>query len=169
VHDIDMSPHKAAFLNDLTRDAEGNLYLSDSSSNFVARIEPAREHKVTILARGPKLAGANGLSIQPKTERLVVVTWGTGRVLEVTKQGDVRPWLDRQFEKLDGADFDADGNLYFSAYAEGKVYRAAEDGKVSVFQEGLVTPADINIDRRKGLLLIPSFDANFVRAVPLEK
>ena len=41
LHDIDMSPHKAAFLNDLTRDAEGNLYLSDSSSNFVARIEPA--------------------------------------------------------------------------------------------------------------------------------
>jgi hypothetical protein len=86
----------------------------------------------------------------------------------VTKQGDVRPWLERQFEKLDGADFDADGNLYFSAYAEGKVYRAGEDGKVSVFQEGLVTPADINIDRRKGLLLIPSFDANLVRAVPLE-
>ena len=87
VLDIDMSPYKAAFLNDLTRDAEGNLYLSDSQSNFVARIEPAHEHRVTILARGPQLAGANGLSVQPKTGRLAVVTWGTGRVLEVTKAG----------------------------------------------------------------------------------
>ena len=169
VHDIDMAPYKAAFLNDLTRDVEGNLYLSDSQSNFVARIEPAHEHRVTILARGPQLAGANGLSVQPKTGRLVVVTWGTGRVLEVTGQGEVKPWLDRRFEKLDGADFDADGNLYFSAYGEGKVYRADGAGKVSVFREGLVTPADINIDRRKGLLLIPCFDADSVRAVPLGK
>ena len=169
VHDIDMSPHKAAFLNDLTRDSEGNLYLSDSQANFVARIEPAHDHRVTILARGTQLAGANGLCVQPKTGRLAVVTWGTGRVLEVTKDGDVRPWLDRRFEKLDGADFDADGNLYFSAYGEGRVYRAGEDGKVSVFREGLVTPADINIDRTKSLLLIPSFDADSVRAIPLEK
>ena len=87
----------------------------------------------------------------------------------MTKEGEVKPWLDRRFEKLDGADFDAEGNLYFSAYAEGKVYRAGEDGKVSVFREGLVTPADINVDRTKRLLLIPSFDANLVRAIPLEK
>ena len=169
VLDIDMAPYKAAFLNDLTRDAQGDLYLSDSHSSFVARIEPAHEHRVTILARGPQLDGANGLSVQPKTGRLAVVTWGTGRVLEVTKEGKVKPWLDRRFEKLDGADFDADGNLYFSAYAEGRVYRVAEDGKVRVFREGLVTPADINIDRAKGLLLIPSFDADSVRAIPLEK
>ena len=169
VHDIDLSGHKAAFLNDLTRDFEGNLYLSDSQANFVARIEPAHEHRITILARGAQLAGANGLSIQPKTGRLAVVTWGTGRVLEVTKEGEVKPWLDQSFAKLDGADFDAEGNLYFSAYGEGRIYRAGEDGKVSVFREGLVTPADINIDRPKRLLLIPSFDTNSVRAIPLEK
>ncbi len=167
--DIDMAPHKAAFLNDLTRDIEGNLYLSDSQSNFIARIEPAHEHRVTILARGPQLAGANGLSIQPNTGRLAVVTWGTGQVLEVTKDGKVKPWLERRFEKLDGADFDALGNLYFSAYGEGRVYCAGQDGKVSVFREGLITPADINIDRTKGLLLIPSFDTDSVRAMPLDK
>ena len=169
MHDIDMSPHKAAFLNDLARDHQGNLYLSDSQANFVARIEPAHEHRITILARGARLAGANGLCVQPKTGRLAVVTWGTGRVLEVTKEGEVKPWLDRRFEKLDGADFDDEGNLYFSAYGEGKIYRTGEDGKVSVFCEGLVTPADINIDRTKRLLLIPLFDANSVRAIPLEK
>ena len=69
--------------------------------------------------------------------------------------------------KLDGADFDADGNLYFSAYAEGKIYRTGADGNVTVFREGLVTPADINIDRTKRLLLIPSFDGNAAYAVPL--
>jgi hypothetical protein len=169
VLDIDMAPYKAKFLNDLTRDAEGNLYLSDSQSGFVARIEPAHEHRVTILARGPQLDGANGLCIHPRTGRLVVVTWGTGRVLEVTRQGDVKPWLDRTFEKLDGADFDADGNLHFSAYGEGRVYVAAEDGKARVFREGIVTPADINIDRAKRLLLIPSFEADSVRAIPLER
>jgi hypothetical protein len=168
VLDVDMTPYKATFLNDLTRDAAGNLHLSDSQSGFIARIEPAEEHRVTILARGPHLAGANGLSVQPRTGRLAVVTWGTGRVLEVTKQGEVKPWLDQTFEKLDGADFDAGGNLYFSAYAAGKVYRVTEDRKASVFREGLITPADINIDRTKRLLLIPSFDADSVRAIPLE-
>jgi putative heme-binding domain-containing protein len=169
VLDLDMVPYKATFLNDLTRDAQGNLYLSDSQSNFVARIEPAQAHRVTILARGPQLAGANGLCVQPKTGRLIVVTWSTGRVLEVTEQGEVKPWVDRKFEKLDGADFDAEGNLYFSAYAEGKVYRIGADGKISVLRAGLVTPADINIERKQGLLLIPSFDADSARAIPLDK
>jgi hypothetical protein len=90
-------------------------------------------------------------------------------VLEVTERGEVRPWLDRQFDKLDGADFDDDGNLYFSAYREGKIYRAGGDGKVTVLREGLVTPADINIDRARRLLLIPSFDADSARAIPLER
>jgi hypothetical protein len=169
LRDIDMTPYQARFLNDLTRDAEGDLYLSDSGSNFVAKIEPAHDHRVTILARGAQLAGANGLTVHPKTGQLVVVTWGTGRVLEVTKEGEVKPWLDRTFEKLDGADFDADGVLYFSAYAEGKVYRVGADGKASVFREGLLTPADINIDRPKRLLLIPSFAGDSVRSVPLGK
>ena len=61
--------------------------MSDSQSSFIARIEPAAEHRVTILARGPQLDGANGLSVEPKSGRLAVVTWGTGRVLEVTEQG----------------------------------------------------------------------------------
>jgi putative heme-binding domain-containing protein len=167
VLDIDMAPYKAAFLNDLARDAGGNLYLSDSRSGFVARIEPGDGHRVTIVARGPQLDGANGLSVQPKTGRLAVVTWGTGRVLELTGRGEVKAWLDRRFEKLDGADFDADGNLYFSAYREGRVYRADPDGKVSVLREGLVTPADINIDRARRLLLVPCFEADTVRAIPL--
>jgi putative heme-binding domain-containing protein len=169
VLDIDMTQYQAKFLNDLTRDAQGNLYLSDSQSSFVARIEPEREHRVTILVRGPQLDGANGLSVQPKTGRLALVTWGTGRVLEVTARGEVKPWLERTFQKLDGADFDADGDLYFSAYAEGRVYRADGDGQVTVFREGLVTPADINIDRAKGLLLIPCFDADLARAIPLKR
>ena len=47
--------------------------------------------------------------------------------------------------------------------------RAGGDGRVSLLREGLVTPADINIDRAKGLLLIPSFDADSVRAIPLAR
>ncbi len=167
LYDVDMTPFKATFLNDLTRDAEGNLYLSDSGSGFVAKVEPARGHRVTILASGSQLAGANGLSVHPRSGRLVVVTWGTGRVLEVTETGKVRPWIDRTFGKLDGADFDRDGVLYVSAYEEGKVYRIDTDGKVSVFQKGLLTPADINIDRSRGLLLIPSFAGDSIRSVPL--
>lgn len=168
VQDIDFAQFGASFLNDLTHDAQGNLYVSDMTGNFIVRIDTIEQHKVSIVVKGVHLGQPNGLVIHPKTKNLVMVSWAEGKVVEITSQGTLKPLITKTFKNLDGVDFDPDGTLYFSSFTEGKIYRVSVDGKVSIFQEGLKTPADINIDQKKNLLLVPSFEGNSARTIPLK-
>ncbi|MEW6324423.1 MAG: SMP-30/gluconolactonase/LRE family protein [Nitrospirota bacterium] len=165
---LDLTRYGAVFLNDLVRDAQGNLYVTDMMSNFIAKIEPARAYEISILAKGDHLGQPNGLAIDPNTNGLVMVNWVEGRVYDVSATGALTPRLRQQFRNLDGVDFDAAGALYFSSLTTGTIYKAAADGTVTALREGLTTPADIGVDRERKLLLVPSFDGNFVMTIPLE-
>ncbi len=167
-HDIDLTEFNATFLNDLTHDAKGNLYVSDTLSEFIARIDPNQHHRVSIVAKGPQLGRPNGLNMHPKTNQLVMVSLGSGKVAEVTPQGALKPLIGQTFKNLDGIDFDSAGNLYFSSFTGGQIYKITLDGKLSLFQENLKTPADINIDRKNNLLLVPSFEGNKAFTIPLK-
>jgi sugar lactone lactonase YvrE len=167
VHDVDFTPLKAQFLNDLACDAQGAVYVSDTFADFIAKFSAA-DPKPAIVAQGEKLGNPNGLCVHPKTGRLLVVTWGTGQVLELGSDGALKPAVAGTFKNLDGIDFDAEGNLYFSSFTDCKVYKVGADGKAAVFYEEPGTPADISIDRKKGLLLIPVFKGNAAKAVPLK-
>lgn len=167
-HDIDLTQFNGSFLNDLTHDSKGNVYVSDMLGNFIAKIDPSRQHRISIVAKGPQLGQPNGLAIHPKTGRLVMVSFESGKVAEVTPEGALKPLIDQTFKNLDGVDFDSAGNLYFSSFTGGVVYKLTPDGKLSPFQENLKTPADINIDRKNTLLLIPSFEGNSAKTIPLK-
>lgn len=165
--DLDFTPYGASFLNDLTRDKDGNLYVSDMMSNFIAKIEPVRSYAISIVAKGAQLGQPNGLAIDAKTNGLVMVNWAEGKVYHVSPGGELTPRLTGAFKHLDGVDFDEAGNLYFSSFTGGTIYRAAADGTVTVLKERLTTPADIGIDRQRKLLLVPSFDGNAAMTIPL--
>jgi sugar lactone lactonase YvrE len=165
--DLDFTPFGASFLNDLTRDEEGNLYVTDMMSNFIAKIEPARAYAISIVAKGAHLGQPNGLTVNPKTNGLVMVNWESGQLLGVAPNGTLTPLLPQTFKNLDGVEFDDAGALYFSSFTAGKIYRAAPDGTVTVLRENLTTPADIGIDRKKKVLLVPSFEGNSAMTIPL--
>ncbi|TAK06761.1 MAG: hypothetical protein EPO39_08065 [Candidatus Manganitrophaceae bacterium] len=167
-HDVDLSQFGATFLNDLTHDAKGNLYVSDTFSEFIARIDPSREHRISMVAKGPQLGQPNGLAIHPKTNSLIMVSMGSGKVAEVTPPGALKPLVDQTFKNLDGIDFDSAANLYFSSHTGGQIYKLTLDGKLSLFQENLKTPADIGIDRKNNLLLVPSFQGDRAFTIPLK-
>jgi sugar lactone lactonase YvrE len=166
VVDIDFAPLRPKFLNDLAADGKGTVYVSDSSAGFVAKFDAA-DPKPALVARGDALGKPNGLCVHPKTGALIVVTWDTGKVLTLAPDGAVKPLLAGTFKNLDGVDVDAKGALYFSSFTGGKVYRAGADGKAGVILEEPETPADIGIDRAKGLLLVPVFKGGKARIVPL--
>lgn len=160
VADIDFTPLAAKFLNDLAADAAGNLYATDMFANVVYKVEPAAGNKITAIAKGEGLAKPNGVTIDPKTGAVVVVTWETGKVLEVAADGTLKPLADAGAKNLDGVVYDGEGNLYVSSYTGGKVFKIAPDGKATTILEGQTTPADIGIDLKKGLLLVPAMKAN---------
>ena len=166
--DLDLAPIGATSLQDLTRDAQGTLYVSDRQSNLIAKIEPIHHYAISVLARGPQLGRPNGLAVNPISQRLVMVSWEEGGVYEVGPTGVLTPLVTQRFHHLAGVDFDEAGALYFSSLTDGTIYKIVNGG-VMTWKAHLTTPADIGIDRRRRLLLVPSLDGNSAMTIPLNE
>lgn len=168
LHNIDMKAMGALFLNDLTHDDQGNLYVSDTTMfvdpkapGTIFKIETNNQHKASVFVRDVALGAPNGLTIHPRSKRLLANTWGAGKILEIGPDGKIKIFVeDAAWKDMDGFDYDSMGNLYVSSFTGGTIYRISPDLKVSVVKSGLTTPADINMDRKNNRLLIPSFDSN---------
>jgi len=170
VDHLDLTELGPVFLNDLTHDSEGNLYVTDMVANMILKIETRNGQKTSILVKDPQLGGPNGIVINPQTGHLMVATWNTGSILEVDLTGQIRPLLNSKgLKNLDGIDLDEAGNIYTSSFTDGRIYKIRSDfKKVNLFKEGLTTPADINLDRVNQLVLIPSFNGNKARTEKLK-
>ena len=169
LYDLDFKAFNPSSLNDLTHDSQGNLYVSDWIGNFIFKIETRNNHKVSVVAKGNTLGGPNGLNIHPKTNKLINVTWETGKVQEIDSSGSIKILVeDKRFKTLDGIDFDNNGNMFVSSFTGGEVYKITPDLKVDVFLKGLTSPADINIDKKNNLLLIPSFEGNSAKTAVIK-
>jgi sugar lactone lactonase YvrE len=165
---IEFRSFGARFLNDLTHDDQGNLYVSDTAvfvdpkaPGTIFGIDTKNQHKASVLVRDAALGAPNGLAIHPKTKRLLANTWGEGRIVEITPEGRIKAFAqDPAWKDLDGLDYDNAGNLYISSFTGGIIYRISSDMIVSIVKSGLTTPADVNMDRKNNLLLIPSFNGH---------
>ncbi len=167
---IDLLKWNVKFLNDITVDGQGFLYVSDLMTNQLFRIEPDKNYAVKLLKQGKELGGPNGLMVNPKSKNLVVVTWKTGQILEIDRSGKIHV-LKRGLSGLDGIDYDKEGNLYVSSFDKGEIYKITRFGRgqLSTFLSGLTSPADISCDRARNELLIPSMKGNTVLTVYLSK
>lgn len=160
-------------LADVTADQQGLLYASDTDANVIYRIDPARQHAVSVLARGEALAGPRGLAVHPKTGRLIAVSWTKGSIVEIARDGTITELVSNgfftsRFRNLDGVDFDAWGNMYVSDFTAGKIWRMRPDRHFNVIAEYLPTPADIGIDRENNLILVPYLYGNVAEINGLE-
>jgi hypothetical protein len=147
-------------LVDVAHDGQGGLYLSDTDANTIYRVDTAKQHAVSIFVHEPSLAGPRGLAVHPKTGHLIVVSWLKGKIFDVTPDGKITElvsngFFSHRFNNLDGVDFDSYGNMYVADFTGGKVWRMRPDRKFDVIAEFLSSPADIGVDRRNHLILVP--------------
>lgn len=160
---VDLSKLKVKFLNDITVDGRGMLYVSDTMTNQIFKIDTTKNYEVGLFKEGKELGQPNGLMINPKSKNLMVATYGSGQILEIDPAGKVHV-LKRGLSTLDGIDYDAQGNLYVSSFEKGEIYKIAYLGRgaLSTYLSGLTTPADISYDRGKGEILVPSMKGSTV-------
>ena len=147
-------------LVDVAHDGGANLYLSDMEANTIYRIDISKQHAVSIFVRDHSLAGPRGLVVHPKTGHLIVASWHTGKIFEITPEGRISElvsngFFSKRFSNLDGLDFDSYGNLYVADLTAGKVWRMLPNHRFDVIAEFLHSPADIAVDRRNHLILVP--------------
>ncbi|MCA9472284.1 MAG: hypothetical protein MRJ96_03110 [Nitrospirales bacterium] len=162
---VSLSRHHSSSLTGLTADKSGNLFVSDTNSNAIYRIDPANNFAVTLVVQDEALAGPRGLAVHPRTGRLTGVSWDGGKIFEVSESGVITELLansffSRRFNNLDGIAFDRFGSMYISDMTAGKVWRILSNLKKQVIAEFLVSPAGIGVDREKHLILVPYLYAN---------
>ena len=167
-------PHPTVALIDVAYDGKGMLYLSDTEADTVYRVEIAKQHAITVLTKDSVLAGPSGLAWNAKTGKLVAVSWNKGKIFEIGPDGAVgelvsNSFFSSRFHNLSGVDFDQWGSMYVSDFSAGKVWRIRPDMKFEVIAEYLSTPADIGIDRKGHLILVPYYYGNAAEMNGLER
>jgi sugar lactone lactonase YvrE len=173
VHEIDVTSGKitktykvdgAKFLNDITTDASGKVYISDSDTGTVSVIENGKLSKWLEGLQGP-----NGLLSEDGN--FLVAQWGAqtlGTVDLTTKQITVKT---DSIENPDGIEA-IGGGAYLMSSWNGMVHYISPDWKKTLVLDtraDSVSAADIEYIQEKNLLLVPAFFKNKVMAYELTK
>ncbi len=157
--------HAAAgqgFLNDAAADGAGNIYVSDSRGGAILRLEDGGlgvwlEGEAISQPNGLHVSGGNLLVGNNGDQSLKAVDLATREVSTIARMG---PGI------IDGIASDKQGN-YIVSHWEGRVYRVSPAGeKVKLLD--VTGPeqncADLAFIQETGLLVIPGFTGNTVRA-----
>jgi DNA-binding beta-propeller fold protein YncE len=160
-------------LADIAHDGRGILYASDTQGDAIYKIDTTRGNAVSVLVKDPALSGPRGIAVHPTTGHVIVASWRKGKIFEVDDHGKLavlvsNSFFSSRFNNLDGLDFDRFGNMYISDLTGGKVWRMRADQKFDVIAEFLNSPADISIDRKKHLILVPYLYGNAAEINGLE-
>ncbi len=164
----------AKFLNDLAIDAQGRIYVSDTLTSRIYRIE---NEKVSVFIEGRNLESPNGLLIQGN--HLVVAAWGytedwsgknlgnlysigltTKRISKITQ---------KPLGNLDGLEVDNTGNYLVSDWVSGKIFKVKPNGKFDVIFHGFKNPADIAYISSTKTLIVPRMQENKVSGYSLSR
>ncbi len=154
------------FLNDITSDTLGNLYVTDSSQGKIYKIRP-ETYFYTDFATG--LTGINGILYIPDPELLYFCT---GRDIKRVDLADssVTEVIRTYHGQLDGLAIDSTGYIYFSSWGSDGVFRydplfSLEEA--DTISTGHIDPADIYINTRDNILAVPNYSDNTVDFIDL--
>lgn len=150
----------ARFLNDVTIDAKGTVYVSDMLDNTIWRLSGGKFDKWLV---DPQLENPNGL--RAEQTRLVVAAWGpmSGDGFATTKPGTLKAIsadgmirdLAPGIGQLDGVEPDGKGGYLVSDWTSGGILSVSRQGKVAKLLASGVGSADIGLIPEQKLLLVP--------------
>jgi DNA-binding beta-propeller fold protein YncE len=151
-------------LNDMASDGTA-AYVSDTATGKIYRIDPKGDVKEL---KGPP--GVNGITFFKG--RMFAVSWDLHEVYELDPHGKADPTpfgVAANFKTPDGIEVLDDGTFVVSDFTAGRVATISPDrrtvGTILLTQ----TPADIGLDRERGILYVPRLQANQVGVYKLEK
>jgi sugar lactone lactonase YvrE len=174
----------SVFLNDVVSDNQGNIYVSDTITNTIYRIDTnVKDNNTPSLQawlQSPQLNGPNGLHVDNNKYRLIVASLGDmskpGAGIKVVdlknktisslgKEGRTSP-----FGGLDGIESDAtETHYYVTDNPAGKVYTVNADGTgygtlIDLHTQGA---ADLGIIPSQSTIIIPLMQDNKLVAYKL--
>jgi sugar lactone lactonase YvrE len=159
----------ATFLNDVATAPDGGVYVTDTGvdasfkptgADAVYRI--SKDGKLEALAKSKDLHGPNGVtSVDGK---VYFVTFGDKQLREVPLTKDTSWQLPKG--QLDGIIALAKDDFLISSWEGKTIYRGAKDTWKDLLLD-IEGPADIGLDSKRNLLLIPHFNGNAITVLAL--
>jgi sugar lactone lactonase YvrE len=155
----------AQFLNDITIDASGGVYISDTATG---KIHILKGNKVEVYFTSPEFKGINGLLAL--MDGLYVVDFENGLNYKLS--------TDKKLMKFGVTAYGADGvvsigkNEYIVSSWGGELYFVDATGKSTKMldtKEQKISAADIWYDAKSKTVYVPTFFANSVMAYSFEK
>ena len=137
----------ASFLNGITHDNNGYLYITDFSGYKIYRFNTA-DRTFSVFVSNTGSASPNGIIFDATNNRCIYVNWGSNapiKAVDVTS-GAVSTITATTLGSCDGIASDLNGNYYVSSWSGGnKITRFSNNFTTStaVVTSGLSSPADI--------------------------
>jgi sugar lactone lactonase YvrE len=154
----------AKFLNDITVDKKGNVYVSDTQTGT---IHVVKDNKASVYFTSPDLNGVNGL-LALDNGSLYIVSFATGNSFKLSADKKLTPFT----KVIEGADgiVPVGKDEYLVSNWNGEVYYVdAKGAKKLLDTKDKVNAADIEYDAKTKTLYVPTFFANSVDAYTFSK
>jgi DNA-binding beta-propeller fold protein YncE len=166
----------SAFLNDVASDNHGNIYVSDTGTNTIYKLDTNLKNNTSLQVwlQSPELNGPNGLYVDNNKNKLIVVSVGS----DLSKPGGGMKIVDLENKtisilgkegtttpvgRLDGIASDATGTHYYvTDNPVGKVYTVNADGTgygtlIDLQRQGT---ADLEFVADENMIIIPIMQDN---------
>jgi sugar lactone lactonase YvrE len=178
---LEVQINEGLFLNDITSDGSGSLYVTDSRGNAVYTVNIASQ-TYSLFVR-TKSTDPNGIVYDKLNNRLLVCyTREKSPIDEISlKDSSISTVVQTGFDNLDGLTLDEQGNCYVSSWgpgsfaagfkAVGTIYKYDNlfTEEPTIVSTGYLGPADIYFNVWKNELVIPLMLENRVSFLPLKK
>lgn len=160
-------PQTPIFLNDITSDASGNLYVSDSgnlkSGGAIYKISRDKKISLVVNENAPEILAPNGILVIK--DNLYEIDFSSGILYKINLNDKSITKVAEGFGGGDGL-IQSGNNFFISDWKNGKIFKV-QGNKVTVFKEGFSAAADIALSSDKKSIITPDMKAGSVTLVPV--
>ena len=160
-------PQTPVFLNDITSDDAGNLYVSDSGNlkSGGAIFKIAQNKKITLVLdeNTPEILAPNGLWIIKND--LYEVDFSSGILYKINLKNKSISKIAEGFGGGDGL-IRSGNNFFVSDWKNGKIFKV-QGSKVSLYKDGFTAAADIALSYDRKSIMTPDMKAGSITFVPI--
>ena len=160
-------PQTPVFLNDITSDDAGNIYVSDSGNlkSGGAIFKIAQNKKITLVLdeNTPEILAPNGLWIIKND--LYEVDFSSGILYKINLKNKSISKIAEGFGGGDGL-IRFRNNFFVSDWKNGKIFKV-QGSKVSLFRDGFTAAADIALSFDRKSIMTPDMKAGSITFVPI--
>ena len=154
----------ASFLNDISIDGDGWVYVSDSDQSKIYLI---RNGEIEIWMEGSPLNGPNGLYAE--NDQIMVASTGDQQVKKIQKESRMVSIIATEIGNGDGIVKDVLGNYVVSDWS-GRIFYILPEGEKTLLldtRDQQINSADIDLIVDENIVLVPTFLDNRIMAYQL--